>query len=109
LGKTAEQKNDEGWEAVSLYTSMLAQCLLALLPPAVSALLCLGFWLLLHLQQPELPAAIFDLVSQHPVGLAVWLALGAAGVDYSIIWVANSIGYRSVGAKSSAQYYISRR
>ena len=89
--------------------TMLAQCLLALLPPAVSALCCLGFWVCLHSWQPELPAAIFELASQHPVGLAGWLSLGAAGVDYGFISLANSVGYRSVGAKSSAQYYITRR
>lgn len=88
---------------------MLAQFLLALLPPLAAAACCFGFWVCLHQWQPELPAALFDLFSQHPTELAIWLGLGAAGVDYSIIWVANVVGYRSVGAKSSAQYYISRR
>lgn len=89
--------------------TMLAQFLLTLLPPAVSAVLCLGCWLLLNSWQPELPAAIFDLFSRHPTTLAIWLGLGAAGIDYSFIWVMNAVGYRSVGSKSSAQYYISRR
>lgn len=77
-------------------------------PYAIVAALCVLASVGLHRWLPSALLFLDNLLTKHPILIGSWLALSAAGVDYTITTAYRKLRFAEVGAKSAAQLHISR-
>lgn len=77
-------------------------------PYAIVAALCVLASVGLHCWLPSALLFLDNLLTEHPILIGSWLALSAAGVDYTITTAYRKLRFAEVGAKSAAQLHISR-
>ncbi|PQV45823.1 hypothetical protein [Paraburkholderia sp. BL21I4N1] len=86
---------------------MVQTSLFLLLPYALSALLSIAGSMALYASTPALTQCLDVVLTEHTLMFGSWLALAAAGADYTLTTLYRKLRMREVGAKSAAQLHLS--